>query len=317
MDTRKRFTEIGRLGRGIILDSLAVSRNCYPIDESELNIFSAVGGESQARFHFTEPVLAGNLQGSAHLKIDGNDGVIPCNTGSLVLLPRQQPFTIEAVGASPDQPVEYLTLTFARQQIQEIHQRLDPPKGQKGLGAKPPQGPYHMFGDEDMGYALQRLQWLYGQQSTAMNMFASFTLKELLTRLLMTEARSLLVADLNNNSVQQRIQEVIAFIRLHLREAIAVEDLAAIACMSKPHFYRSFKKITGLTPTEHINKERIALAKDILGRNNGSVSQACYESGFNNLNYFIKVFKRSEQVTPSQYRKLLFSDFSKRAPRFL
>ena len=288
MDTSKRFTEIGQLGRGIILDSLSVSRHCYPIDESELNFFEAASVATATRFHFTEPVLAGNLQGSARLLLDGSPQPITCNSGSLVLLPKQQPFSIEAIGASPEKPVQYLTLTFARQQIQEIQKVVTPhPK----KGGEHPGGAYHMFGDEDMGYALRRLQWLYEQQDTAMNMFASFTLKELLTRLLMTDARSLLMADLKNNSVTHRIQEVVAFIRGHLSEPIAVNDLTAVACMSKPHFYRSFKKVTGLTPTEHINKERIALAKEILGQHDGSVSAACYDSGFNNLNYFMKVFE--------------------------
>ncbi|WP_149244653.1 helix-turn-helix transcriptional regulator [Dyadobacter sp. 32] len=59
-----------------------------------------------------------------------------------------------------------------------------------------------------------------------------------------------------------------------------------------------------MSPVEYIIKERIELAKSFLNNPETSVSAACYQSGFNNLNYFTKLFKRSEGVTPTEFQRI-------------
>jgi AraC-like DNA-binding protein len=102
---------------------------------------------------------------------------------------------------------------------------------------------------------------------------------------------------------RHRFAAVLVYIRQHLNEAITVQQLANVACMSKPHFFRSFKQELGVSPLDFILQERIAQAKALLQDPLLSVSAAAYQSGFNNLTHFSLQFKKQEGLTPSEYRR--------------
>ncbi len=69
------------------------------------------------------------------------------------------------------------------------------------------------------------------------------------------------------------------------------------------HLSRKFKEDTGVNITEFINQKRIEEAKLYLKRGNISITDIAFMVGFNDLNYFSKVFKKLTSVTPSQYAK--------------
>lgn len=73
--------------------------------------------------------------------------------------------------------------------------------------------------------------------------------------------------------------------------------------MSQTHFFRCFKNELGISPIDFINDERIKLAKTLLRNPTKTIHDVCYGSGFNNISYFNKVFKRATQRTPSEYRQ--------------
>ena len=75
--------------------------------------------------------------------------------------------------------------------------------------------------------------------------------------------------------------------------------------MSKPSFFRCFKREFGISPVDFIIQERIKAAKKLLKDINVTIGQASYAVGFNNLSYFFKLFKRIEGVTPNEFRKSL------------
>ncbi|HYX51573.1 MAG TPA: helix-turn-helix transcriptional regulator, partial [Ktedonobacteraceae bacterium] len=66
---------------------------------------------------------------------------------------------------------------------------------------------------------------------------------------------------------------------------------------------RVFKKEMGITLTDYINKLRIEEAKYMLDHRNISVSEAALSVGFNDPNYFSKVFTKLEHMAPHDYRK--------------
>jgi AraC-like DNA-binding protein len=72
--------------------------------------------------------------------------------------------------------------------------------------------------------------------------------------------------------------------------------------MSKSAFFHAFKKQFAVSPLEYILRERIQQAKRIMTDDTISIAEACYRSGFNNPNYFIKLFKRMEGLTPKEYK---------------
>jgi AraC-like DNA-binding protein len=61
----------------------------------------------------------------------------------------------------------------------------------------------------------------------------------------------------------------------------------------------------GISPIEFVTLERIKLAKKHLTNKDIYIKNVCYESGFEDSNYFIRVFKHYEGITPKQYQQLL------------
>lgn len=69
---------------------------------------------------------------------------------------------------------------------------------------------------------------------------------------------------------------------------------------------RVVKEEVGLTPIEFINQTRVKKAKNMLVNSNMKLSGIAYECGFTDEKYFLKVFKKYENITPSQYRNAFF-----------
>ncbi|MCP9768606.1 helix-turn-helix domain-containing protein [Lacihabitans sp. LS3-19] len=103
----------------------------------------------------------------------------------------------------------------------------------------------------------------------------------------------------NNETI--RFQRVFAYLIEHYREEISLEKIAEIAHLSPTSFCRYFKTLTGKTFLEIVNEYRIQYACQLLRKNELSVSQIAYESGFNDVPYFNKLFKKMKGVSPLGY----------------
>ena len=82
-----------------------------------------------------------------------------------------------------------------------------------------------------------------------------------------------------------------------------LDDYAKICNMSKFHFIRVFKDITGASPLEYRNTIRIEHVKEQLIDTNMSISEIAERSGYASASYFCDVFKKRMGVSPSDYRK--------------
>lgn len=101
---------------------------------------------------------------------------------------------------------------------------------------------------------------------------------------------------------QRRLHAIYHFIETHYHEAINVNDLARLTHLTTAAFCRYFKKSTHLTFTEFLNQYRINQAKKQLLQNK-TVTEACYESGFENLSHFNKTFKKIAGENPSAFKQ--------------
>jgi AraC-like DNA-binding protein len=104
---------------------------------------------------------------------------------------------------------------------------------------------------------------------------------------------------------QQRLQKVYHFIEANYQNEIDVNAVAKLCNLTIAAFCRYFKKSTHYTFTDFLNQFRVNQSKKILmqGKN---VTEACYESGFANISYFNKTFKKITGVNPSAFKKKHF-----------
>ena len=102
-----------------------------------------------------------------------------------------------------------------------------------------------------------------------------------------------------------RINLVFNHVKAHFKEEITLDEIADIVSMTVPSFCRYFKKITNKTFTQFVNEYRLVHASKLLAEQPMSITQVCYESGFNNFSHFNKSFKAFTGQNPSEYRNQL------------
>lgn len=100
------------------------------------------------------------------------------------------------------------------------------------------------------------------------------------------------------------IKKAVAYIELHFREKVTLQQLSDMSGYNPTYFSELFRKFTGETYIERLTSLRINYAKALLARGL-SVSDACFESGFGSLSNFLTAFKSKCGMPPSKYRKNL------------
>lgn len=105
-----------------------------------------------------------------------------------------------------------------------------------------------------------------------------------------------------NEFSNDRLAKVINYLNYHYREKISLQMVAELAGFHPSAFCRFFKEKTGKSLSDFINDMRIGYACKLLIEGHLSVSQICFECGFNNLSNFNRTFKRLAKFTPSEYQ---------------
>ncbi|MCB9057773.1 MAG: helix-turn-helix transcriptional regulator [Calditrichae bacterium] len=100
-----------------------------------------------------------------------------------------------------------------------------------------------------------------------------------------------------------KLEKLDNFLVNHYHENITVSDASNLIGMNTSSFCRYFKKHTRMTFSDYLNQLRINYACRLLLNNTLSVSQICYEVGYNNISHFNRQFKRICKKTPQEYKK--------------
>ncbi len=99
-----------------------------------------------------------------------------------------------------------------------------------------------------------------------------------------------------------RIKKVQEFIKQNHSRKISLKEICALVNMSPSSFNRFIKKRTGKTFIEYMNDERISHAIKLLIETDMSIGEIAYKCGFNNIANFNRFFKKSKNVTPSEFK---------------
>lgn len=114
---------------------------------------------------------------------------------------------------------------------------------------------------------------------------------------------------LYNNRIIQKNTDVFVFqlkdyIENHISDDLSVTELCKKMYISKTKLYHISNKNFNMGITDYIRKKRIEKAKKMLKNSNKPISAISDEVGFRDANYFSRIFKHYENMTPMQYRKL-------------
>ena len=101
----------------------------------------------------------------------------------------------------------------------------------------------------------------------------------------------------------QRIKEILSYIREHFTEKITLDEIAKHLHLSTNECCRFFKKNMNVTLFEYITEYRLSKSMELLEHTDLPVSQIAYESGFGSSSYFIEKFRKNVGMTPASFRK--------------
>ncbi|WP_424766960.1 AraC family transcriptional regulator [Paenibacillus sp. sgz302251] len=104
----------------------------------------------------------------------------------------------------------------------------------------------------------------------------------------------------------RNIAEIIEWVRIHALDDISLSDVAEHFVYNRNYLSRFFKKKTGFNLQEYINLMKISKAKELLTRSSRSIQYIADKVGIHDEKYFMRLFKKYENMTPTEYRKAFY-----------
>ena len=106
-----------------------------------------------------------------------------------------------------------------------------------------------------------------------------------------------------NEATSNAVKIVIEYIQLHYKENITASELALIANVSASYLSTKFKSETGFSLTQYITNTKVSKAKYYLQYTEMSIGEIASELGYQDIFYFSRVFRKQENISPSEFRK--------------
>ncbi len=128
------------------------------------------------------------------------------------------------------------------------------------------------------------------------------TVLNLLLHLCLHHSTPRTVDRLTQDPSLEHVHRATGFMKANLSQKLTIEQIAASAGLSKFHFLREFKRITGYTLIDYLNTIRCDYARSLLERGQYSVKETAFLCGFTNCSYFSSVFRRHTGLLPSQIK---------------
>ncbi|WP_159472074.1 AraC family transcriptional regulator [Chryseobacterium sp. 18068] len=152
------------------------------------------------------------------------------------------------------------------------------------------------------GKAQKKLQELLKSMSSQNAIERLSSLLLILNQISSSESANI-VGYIKERKNEDKLHEVYMFVLNQSHRAITLDEVAQIAGMPKSTFCLFFKKMTGKSFVTYLIEFRIESSCQMLIKTKLSVSEICVETGFNDIPYFNRIFKKIKKITPTEYRK--------------
>jgi AraC-like DNA-binding protein len=275
------------------------------MDQCELNVFETRQTADQVNLTFPDLVLTSMLRGKKVMHLFGKNG-FDYFPGESVIVPPGETMVIDFPEAEHANPTQCIALAISQHQIQDTVALLNEryPRVSEHGAWNMDREMFHLINNQDLADIINRLIRIsMKEHSREKDALAGLALRELLIRLMQTQARELIEKNYARLASHNRFAHIITYIKEHLHERIAVDQLHEKACMSRANFFRKFKEAFGISPGDYVLQQRLALARHYLSDPHTTVTDACYRAGFQNLHYFIRAFRKEVGVTPKVFQK--------------
>jgi AraC-like DNA-binding protein len=280
---------------------LVENQTVFNLNNCEFSIYETHKAAFNVKLHFETMAFTAMLRGKKHMKLENKTGYFDYFPGESVLVAPGETMVIDFPEAD-ETPSQCISLSLNPEFIEESlnHLNYHSPKTDETSQWNIELDEYFLFNNPSLASATHNIMRIAMDDNSQKDIMADFALKELLIRLMQTQARNMV--EKNRPKHKSRISFVADYIRKNLHEKLSVDSIAKLAYVSKSNFFKMFKDELGTSPNEFILQERISRAKELLAGNN-SIKETAYQTGFSDTNYFTRVFKQWVGVTPKNYQK--------------
>lgn len=304
--TRKSLLKNVGLAHEKSLQTLIENRTVFSLEHCELNLFETYQLSERVPLEFDDFVVTSMLRGKKRIHyqdltpfeyLPGETFIVPPNSG----------FKVDFPEASESKPTQCIALAIDKSIIQETLDLLNhkfPKEGNSDLWSID-FDTFYFYNSQDLANTINKITKECMSESITKDALAYLSLQELIIRIIQTQTLS----NINKNQyslmdASTPIASSVNFIRKNIGLTINMKDLSKNACMSASTFYRNFKRELGISPAEFITNEKIKHAKKLLSDPHVHINEVSFATGFDDSNYFIRLFKKQEGVTPKQYQMM-------------
>lgn len=283
------------------------NRSVYNLNNCELNVFETYRKSQQVQLTFHDLVITSMVRGKKIMHMP-NDQHFEYYPGETVLAPASTNMVIDFPEAKKKNPTQCIALTLDSKRIQETIDYLNEhyPKAALNTNWNIDFQLTHLKNSADLAAVVNKMVGICMKKDITKDVLADLTMKELIVRIIQLQhLYHLDTHDYTNNN--DPLLHVSNYIRANLSDKLDIDGLSKKACMSRAQFFRTFKREYGITPVQYIIRERLKRSKVLLADTRQTIQQVSIETGFDDVNNFIKLFKKNEGLTPGAYRDKLVS----------
>ncbi len=292
------------------LQTLVENRRIFNLNNCELNVFETNQQAFAVPLQFSDFVITSMVRGKKvmHLFDQPAFDYLP---GESVIVPANESMVIDFPEAQLDNPTQCIALAIDAKYIRDTIDYLNNyyngvPDGHHDWKLHFSQ--YHFSNETEVTDLINKLIRICSSHEREKNIYADLNMKELLIRILQSQNLQQAVVSSGEHSNSAREEYVLNYIRQHLTEKIAINTLGREVYLSRNLFFHWFREQFGITPLEFINRERIKMAKQLLSDPRNNITTTSLQCGFSDVNYFVRIFRKMEGITPKTYQSSLMDN---------
>jgi YesN/AraC family two-component response regulator len=251
------------------LQTLVENRRIFNLDNCELNVFETYQQAKDVQLTFNDMVITSMVKGKKVMQLF-DQPAFDYLPGETVIVPANETMRIDFPEATKDNPTQCIALAVDAIYIKNTLQYLNSfyNTADENHDWKLQFNQYHFTNDNEVTTLINKLIRVCSGTDKSKNVFADLNLKELLIRLVQSQHLQQVTVESDSSQNKSRLHYVISYIHDHLTE-------------------------------------RIKLAKHLLVKPQNNVHTVSDLCGFSDVNYFVRLFKKQEGITPKVYKDCL------------
>ncbi|MFV0468477.1 MAG: AraC family transcriptional regulator [Dysgonomonas sp.] len=228
------------------------------------------------------------------------DTIEPFSRGEIILIPPDMPhcWSFDALDANESGKIENITITFSDRFLENC------------ISTFPEMNDYIRGIQQNTkaisfkGETLAPLQYIISsmaEQSTVERISSLIKILALISSLENTDAVGRYIVE---DRKKDRMQKILLYIMNNYQNTISLEEMAKLVDLDRSSFCIFFKKMTGKTFFSYLTEYRIESSCQMIIKTNMTIAEICFASGFKDVPYYNRVFKKVKNITPTEYRKI-------------